>query len=187
MTEGSRMIRSKYWIINRPIFVTLGGIILALGACDDPAPTKTSASVSAPEPNAFSIATRSWIDVDDKLSPAVWLASREAGSDVGADDPAAASLRRLLHEADIRFTEGPRMVANRAVQVESMLAERGVRESPRNVIEALVSIADVGERAGFGETCQHYVIARAASPDQATALAGLRRQPLPAPAGEREK
>jgi hypothetical protein len=166
----------------------LGVFIFALVACDDPAPPQAPSADSAPAPSAFSLATRSWIDVDDKLPPAVWLASREAGRDVGADDPAAASLRTLLHEADIRFTEGPRMVANRAVQVETMLAERGVKESPRAVIEALVSIADVGERAGFGETCQHYVIARTSSADQATALASLRRQPLPAAvAGESEK
>ncbi|MDR4307159.1 hypothetical protein IHQ68_11065 [Chelatococcus sambhunathii] len=117
------------------------------------------------------------------VSPAVWLASREAGRDLAPNDPAVASMRGLLQEADERFSEGPRMIANRAVQVQGMLAERGVQESARQVIEGLVSIGQIGERAGFGETCQHYVNARAAAGTRAAALDALRGRPLP-PASE---
>ncbi|RXF73808.1 hypothetical protein EK403_09005 [Hansschlegelia zhihuaiae] len=127
------------------------------------------------------------MDIKDNISPAVWLASREAGHDVAPNDPAAVSLRALLDDADARFTESPRMIANRAVQVQAMLAERGVKESAREVIEGLVSIGHVGERAGFGETCQHYVNARAASGSRVAALEALRRQPLPPPSGSEER
>ncbi|WP_245258579.1 hypothetical protein [Methylopila sp. M107] len=148
--------------------------------CDEQAPKEPAAASVKPASRDFAIAARGWIDHSDKISPAVWLASREAGRDVAPDDPAAQSMRGLLDDADARFTEGPRMIANRAVQVESMLAERGVKETPRDVIEALVSIAPVGERAGFGETCQHYVNARAATETRVAALQALRREPLPA-------
>lgn len=176
------MIKSQYLIIIRPRFIAASAVCLGLAACDEPTAPPAPAAVEAPAQTAFSIAGRSWIDVDDKMSPALWLASREAGRDLPADDPAVASFRALLHEADIRFSEASRMVANRAVQVQGMLAERGVKETPREVIEGLVSIGEIGERAGFGETCQHYVNARVTSPDRAAALAALKRRPLPAAA-----
>ena len=153
--------------------------LFLMTACDDTQVDSGRRAV-APETKAFSLASARWIDVKDKVSPAVWLASREQGRDVAANDGSASSFRTLLADADARFTEGPRMIANRAVQVEEMLRERGVRESAREVIEGLVSIAPPTERAGFGETCQHYVNARTASPSRAAALEALRREPLPA-------
>jgi hypothetical protein len=177
----------KYTLIKSPASLLALGLICFLGGCDDPAPEPASRSVAAPDAPSFSIAQRQWLDIKDKISPAVWLASREASRDVSPDDPAARTLRELLGEADRRFSEGPRMIANRAVQVEAMLAEQGVREAPRQVIEGLVSIAETDERAGFGETCQHYVNARVAAPTREAALELLRRRPLPsAPEGADE-
>jgi hypothetical protein len=176
---------SKYSFIKRAS--ALAFCFLFVTACDDPAPPERSGTSAPARPEVFTVAGRSWLDVKDNVSPAVWLASREAGRDVDPNDPAAASLRALLDEADARFTESPRMIANRAVQVQSMLAERGVMESAREVIAGLVSIGQVGERAGFGETCQHYVNARAASGSRMAALETLRRQPLPPPSGSEER
>lgn len=152
-----------------------------LQGCDDPQPPEKPAASAPKQTGAFRATGLGWLDVKDKVSPAVWLASRETGRDVEPNDPAAASFRALLDEADARFSEGPRMIANRAVQVQAMLAERGVKESAREVIEGLVSVGHVGERAGFGETCQHYVNARAASPSRVAALEALRSKPLPPP------
>lgn len=168
----------QYSLIKRACSAGALSAFFFVAGCDD-APVDT-ARRAAPETPAFSLASARWLDVNDKISPAVWLASREAKRDVAPNDEAAASYRRLLADADVRFTEGPRMIANRAVQVEEMLRERGLKESAREVIEALVSIAPPTERAGFGETCQHYVNARTASPDRAAALEALRREPLPA-------
>ena len=172
-------LSAQYSLIKKMFSVTLFFAPILAG-CDDPAPPPGREAAIAPKSQAFSVATRNWIDVKDGVSPAVWLASREAGRDVAANDPAADSFRALLQEADVRFSEGPRMIANRAVQVQAMLAERGVTESPREVIEGLVSVGQIGERSGFGETCQHYVNARAANGSRSAALDALRRQPLPA-------
>lgn len=176
---------TQYSLINRLWPVVFAAALL--GACDEPAPTPDRQASSAPKTEAFSIAGRRWLDIKDDVSPAVWLASREAGRDVAPGDPAAASFRALLQEADARFSEGPRMIANRAVQVEAMLAERGVTETARDVIDGLVAIGQLGERAGFGETCQHYVNARAASGSRVAALDALRRQPLPQATGADER
>lgn len=159
----------------------------ALAGCDAP-PAEENEASAAPRGHESSAAEgRNWLDIKDGISPAIWLASREAGRDVPPNDPMAATLRALIEQADIRFSEGPRMIANRAVQVQAMLAERGVRETAREVIEGLVSIGQVGERAGFGETCQHYVNARMASGSRVAALDALRRLPLPAATGAEER
>lgn len=171
-------LKTQYSFINR-LASALLLIVPLLAACDDPPPSADRSAASAPKGDAFSAANRSWIDIKDDISPAVWLASREAGRDIAPNDPAVTSFRALLEEADVRFSENARMIANRAVQVQAMLAERGVEESPRDVIEGLVSVGQIGERAGFGETCQHYVNARATSGSRVAALDALRRQPLP--------
>lgn len=178
--------KTHYSLIKRNLTASLF-LSALLAGCDDPATPAARDAASAPKSEAFSIAGRSWLDIKDQVSPAVWLASREAGRDVEPNAPAASSMRGLLEEADIRFSEGTRMIANRAVQVQAMLAERGVAESPREVIEGLVSIGQIGERAGFGETCQHYVNARTASASRMAALEALSRQPLPAPSGGDER
>jgi hypothetical protein len=177
--------RAKYSLINR-LALVVSFASMGLAGCDDGA-TPRQDSTPAPKVEGFSIAGRAWLDIKDEISPSVWLASREAGRDVAPNDPAAASFRGLLEEADVRFSEGPRMIANRAVQVEAMLAERGVKESPRQVIEGLVSIGQHGERAGFGETCQHYVNARTSGVSRVAALDALRRQPLPQATGADDK
>lgn len=181
-----KMSLSVQYSLIKNIGFALVFFLPVLVGCDDPAPSPGREASAAPKTQAFSVATQNWIDVKDGVSPAVWLASREAGRDVAANDPAAESFRALLQEADVRFSESPRMIANRAVQVQAMLAERGVKETPREVIEGLVSIGQIGERSGFGETCQHYVNARAANGSRMAALEALRRQPLPAATGNDE-
>lgn len=176
---------AQYSLIKRAAFIALL-FLPVLSACDEQAPQQGREAASAPKSEAFSAAGRSWLDIKDNISPAVWLASREAGRDVAPNDPAADTFRALLQEADVRFSEGTRMIANRAVQVQAMLAERGVKETPREVIEGLVSVGQIGERAGFGETCQHYVNARATSESRVAALDALRRQPLPQSSGRDE-
>lgn len=175
---------AQYSLIKRTAFSAFFLLPILVG-CDDQ-PARQDKAATAPKSEAFSAAGRSWIDVKDDISPAVWLASREVGRDVAPNDPAAGSFRALLQEADMRFSEGTRMIANRAVQVQAMLAERGVRESPREVIEGLVSVGQIGERAGFGETCQHYVNARTSSGSRVAALDALRKQPLPRSSGNDE-
>ncbi len=169
----------QYSLIKKPLILAVC-LAPALAGCDAPAPESKPAASAPAGAEVFTARGRSWLDVKDTASPAVWLASREASRDLAPNDPAVASMRALLQEADLRFSEGPRMIANRAVQVQGMLAERGVQESARQVIEGLVSIGQIGERAGFGETCQHYVNARAAAETRAAALDALRGKPLPA-------
>ncbi|GLK80196.1 hypothetical protein [Methylopila turkensis] len=167
----------------------ISSALFCLAACDDPAPPEPPHDVVATLTKETPLTERRWLELKDKVSPALWLASREAGRDLDERAPEVARIRASIATADARFTEGPRMIANRAVQVQEMLAENGVREAPSVVIESLASLATEadGERAGFGETCQHYVTSRISGLSREDTLAALRRTPLPAakPGGER--
>ncbi|GLK74838.1 hypothetical protein GCM10008171_00900 [Methylopila jiangsuensis] len=153
--------------------------MFCLTGCDDPAPSEPHQDVVAALTHEKGAHQLRWLEIKDKIAPGAWLASREAGREIEPSDPNAVAIRDLIAQADQRYTEGPRMIANRAVQVQEMLSENGVTEQPRSIIAGLVSIAPVGERAGFGETCQHYVTARIQGMSRDEALAALGRQPLP--------
>ncbi|MFD1333078.1 hypothetical protein ACFQ4O_13820 [Methylopila musalis] len=171
---------SQYSLIKLSPATVVAVAIFCLTGCDDPAPSEPPQDVVASLTHEKPFHERRWLELKDKIAPGAWLASREAGREVEPSDPNAVAIRDLIADADARYTEGARMIANRAVQVQEMLAERGVSEQPRSIIEGLISVASLGERAGFGETCQHYVTARVQGLSRDAALDALRRSPLPA-------
>ncbi len=92
-------------------------------------------------PAGNSSARKTWLEPTDALGPDVWMASREAGSDLAPSSPAVAAWRGLLSDADSRFDETDRMIANRTVQLEGMLREIGVRESAQDILRAFMPLA----------------------------------------------
>jgi len=146
---------------------------VALAGCpgeSEPARTKVQA-----EPAANSIAGKTWLEPMDATSPDRWLASREAGTDLPATAPATLAWRAILSDADTRFDEPPRMIANRAVQLEAMLREIGIDESVRDLLRDLTPMAATGSRRGFSELCQHYFNLRAKGVGRTEALESLSR------------
>ena len=98
-----------------------------------------------------------WLDAHSTITPEQWLASREAKVDLDENDPAVVALRVKLNEAAQRFGDATRMIANRAVQLEEMLAEEGITEHAPELIETLSSTAtETRQREGFGSLTQHY-------------------------------
>lgn len=145
---------------------------VALVGCSDESESERRERVSAPQGHLS--AQKSWLEPTDLLRPEIWMASREAGAEVAASSPEVVGWRGLLEDADSRFDETDRMIANRAVQLEDMLRGIGVRESAREIVEAFVPLAAKGSRRGFGDLCQHYYNLRAQGADRAAALAALR-------------
>jgi hypothetical protein len=135
----------------------LASLAASLIACDAEVDS-TARQPAAPTP---AIADKTWLDMHDQASPEQWLASREAARDLVASAPQVADFKELLARAHRRYTETPRMIANRAVQIEQMLHERGVEESARLIIEGLATVGSDGRRRGFGEAGQHYYNMRA--------------------------
>jgi hypothetical protein len=116
-----------------------------------------------------------WLAPTDGTDPAVWLARREAGGPVSAQDARIAVLGQAFARARGRFVEDPRMIANRTAQLGTMLAEAGQPEDYATLITGLSAVAAAaGERKQlYGEMCQHYANTRRAGADRDTALARL--------------
>ena len=148
--------------------ILLAGLVMGLFACDGEVDNTTRQAASAPA-QATAIAAIPWLEMHERTPPEQWLASREAGHDIPLAASQVASFAQLLARAHRRYSETPRMIANRAVQIEQMLHTRGIDESARLVIEGLVMIGSDGRRRGFGEAGQYYFNIRitGASRDQA--------------------
>ena len=158
----------------------LGLALAALSAvgCEDeaeigsaPLPVETAKPAALPR--------MTWLGLHDAVTPERWLASREANADLAEDDPKVIALRAELAAAAQRFRDPPRMIANRAVQLEAMLAAIGVAEHAPELIALLSSAAGaVRPQEGFGAICQHYYNLRKQGLDRDTALAQLKETSL---------
>jgi len=161
-----------------------GALALAIAAsfasgCDDTVETAAvpESSVEAPKPP--SLPRIKWLDPRDTTRPERWLASREAKADLEDDDPKVIALRDDLIMAAHRFRDKPRMIANRAVQLEAMLAAAGIIEHAPELIVLLSTAATDGQpQEGFGSICQHYYNLRIQGLDREAALAQLKETTL---------
>lgn len=163
----------------------LGTVALPLAGCGgeeererEPGAIAARGDRAAPE--------TAWLSPTDRTEPAVWLARHAAGGQP-VDPAALVALRASLAEARGRFVEDPRMVANRTMQLEAMLAEirvagiqvaeNQVAESPAALIADLAGVAAAsGRRQLYGEMCQHYVTVRRDGLSREAALARLRER-----------
>jgi len=157
-------------------------LAVALAGCSDERADEraqeTRERVAAPAGD--DLAKRKWLTQTDDTAPDLWLASREAGHDIGPNDPAVAGWRGVLADAGARFGETDRMIANRAVQLEGMLHEIRIEEGARQILADFSALVPKGARAGFSDLCQHYYNLRAQGASRAAALDRLRAE---APAG----
>jgi len=157
------------------------GSTLIVAACSDEPSIETSAPAqpaSAPAPRLHALP---WLKRTDPVDADVWLASREAGHDVDPLDPAVTAMHRRLEVAAQRFRDHPRMIANRAVQLETMLKEKGIDEHAPGIIDTLCDVP--GDRRyveSFSSLTQQYYNLRLEGLDKAKAVEALRKLEDPA-------
>ena len=123
-----------------------------------------------------------WLDAHSSVTPEQWLASRVAQKDLAETDPKVEAMRAELQTAAKRFGDEPRMIANRAVQLEEMLAARGIDEGAPELI-ALLSSSAAEPKEGFGSVCQHYFNLRQQGIGRDAALQQLKETSLLSPGG----
>lgn len=175
------------------LLATAGTLVLAsCGEEEERRPVASSAASApeaAPPPGAGSAAkgagprggaAREWLDVGDNTPPEVFLATRSAPAGAPASAEAVAEIATLLSEADAVFDENRRMLANRTLQLERMLGEISVVESPQALLGGFITVGRAVRRIGYSDLCQHYFNLRAAGASREDALATLA-----APAAER--
>lgn len=154
----------------RHLLSLLAVVALAVG-CSDNEPPAESAYVSSPvaEPGQ---ATGDWLTVNDKTPPARWLMAHRLDGH-HSNDNQETLIGQLLTDASRRFQENPRMIANRALQLQSMLAGAGMTEDAVELIRRFLTLPERPELRGFSANCQHYFNLRQQGHDPDTALAAL--------------
>ncbi len=115
-----------------------------------------------------------WLRHGDRSDPALWLAEKEAHDSTPPSPNAIARVRNALANANDRFLETPRMIANRTAQLSDMLALDRQEESYVDLIESLTKIVEGSKgKQKYGDLCQHYYNLRHNGTDKAAALAAL--------------
>ena len=151
--------------------------VLAIGCDEATEPEATTAAPSGraakPGAAAHQMARRS--QQDDARA---WLASRQAKCRSRRERSVGLAIGASLSAAADRFRDPPRMIANRAVQLEEMLASEGITETAPELIDALSSAAGSTAREGFGAICQHYFILRKQGLGRDAALEQLKGEAL---------
>jgi hypothetical protein len=136
-------------------------------------------TVAEPKPsNEAGLASHdiSWLAVDNDLSPSQWLASRNEPTLRPSGDPEVQRVKRLLDEAHRLYRESQRMIANRTVQLETMLATNGQNDKAVQILQDLSEVpGEVGQTEGYGAIGQHYVNLRGEGRSREDALAELKR------------
>lgn len=118
-----------------------------------------------------------WLDAMSEVEPAGWLIAREASSGRSLKTEDAAKVRQSIAAASKLFKEDPRMIANRAVQLETMLDPTDGRET---AVWLLTELADVvsepGRVEGFAALGQQYYNLRKTGLSERDALQDLSRR-----------
>lgn len=119
------------------------------------------------------VGQQKWLTPQDEVQPEVWLLAHEAkvSSAPASEDPKA--VRRTLAEASAKFNDTPRMIANRAVQLEEMLKSEGANESAIILISRLNGAIAPGRIESFGAAGQQYYNMRKAGLSEAQAIDAL--------------
>lgn len=149
--------------------------MLEVGCGDEQAPKQHAEQGHS----GFSHAERkaNWLDAFSEVEPATWLIEREStmGRNLSAED--ANNLRQSLAAVSKLFREDPRMIANRAVQIETMLDPTDGRESAVWLLTELAHVVtEPGRVEGFGALGQQYYNMRKAGFSEQDALQDLSRR-----------
>ena len=150
-------------------------VALTLSACSDEPQQRTAEvhEVANEEPAVYQMVR---LDRGEHIKPELWLASRAAGHDLVETAPEVEATKTLLEEAGKRFREYPRMIANRAVQLEDMLHSKGLGEPAVQLITDLAEVpGDVRYVESFGSLSQQYYNLRLQGLERQEALDLLKR------------
>ncbi|WP_414461649.1 hypothetical protein RLW55_02140 [Hyphomicrobium sp. B1] len=135
------------------IFALALVIAAGLNGCSDEQPTQHQAEHRS---GLTKVGTKSWLTEQDDVRPEIWLIEHETKSDGKVAASKSGEVRRALIEASEKFNDSPRMVANRAVQLEDMLKGAGGDETAISLITMLNNAIAANRIESFGAAGQQY-------------------------------
>lgn len=127
---------------------------LMLSACDNGEPVSLGEQNVMPEKEL-----PVWLDGTVNMTPQEWLIMR---SQPGSQDTTAVPINEqnavglLIDQASARFDESHRMVANRAAQLQDMLAEHDIHEDAISLMQWFVDLPATQHPHSFSAMCQYY-------------------------------
>jgi hypothetical protein len=141
----------QWRIMQRTITIAIASLLLSFLGCNEQPPEQhgdTKSGLGKAETKG------TWLDLQNDTEPAIWLLTREKSQRPSTDLP---MVRRTLATASGRFGESPRMIANRAVQLEKMLQPLGEHETAISLVVELTStVGPSNTMPGFGTYGQYY-------------------------------
>jgi hypothetical protein len=143
----------------------------ALAGCNDDEPRAKPEHVEKRSGMA-PIAKSDWLTREDDVKPEVWLIEHQAKSGAApASDEG--HVRLALDEAAQKFRDSPRMIANRAVQLQNMLKAEGQDETAIALITGLNGAIASGRIESFGAAGEKYYNMRKSGLSSEQALTSL--------------
>jgi hypothetical protein len=150
--------------------ITLAAALSGCGDADDGRNQDRRSVSSEASPH-----TVKWLEVSSPISPAQWLASRDADRPKPLSDPEVQRIAAVLTAAHSRYRESERMIANRSAQLSDMLKPLGIEESASDILDDLAAVSgELNQTEGFGAISQHYFNLRAAGTSRGDSLATLK-------------
>lgn len=157
-------VRKSHW---KTLALIWPFVLLAAG-CDDcrgvsscgevvPGRASHPARHGALSPSDGGLLAKDFLSIFDSVPPEHWLAVREAGRALPVDAPQVIRFGAMLDGLVDKYDEDRRMLANRTVQLQQMLAEKDQHEPLSVLLAAMDKLYDgrAGKRM-YGELCQHY-------------------------------
>jgi len=128
-------------------------LIAGLNGCSDEQPPQHKAEQRSGLAKA---GESKWLTEQDDIKPEIWLIEHEMKNAANASAKDAGDVRRALDAASEKFHDTPRMIANRAVQLEDMLKAEGGDESAIILIARLTGVVAPNRIESFGAAGQQY-------------------------------
>ncbi len=120
-----------------------------------------------------------WLSAIDTRDPLAWLETFDASPEAGTAERRAERFD-LIARLNERYIEDPRMLANRTVQLQTMLGEVGVQEDMHVLLRGFAGRTQGVSAPSFGEIVSFYVTLRAGGASHEEALEQLAKDQPPA-------
>lgn len=128
-----------------------GLLLLLLSGCDQNDDVPQMTVIPVMDADDISL----WLDNGAAMSPQQWLVKRSRAAVIDEQAAIDRTAGLIMMTAD-RFGDSPRMIANRAAQLEDMLLENRINETAVNLLEWFTKLPMTQSPHSFSALCQYY-------------------------------
>ena len=179
VTKSRTKSRAAIWIpLAAAVSAAVGVYVLVYVSFERSGPDESAASVARTDPGALRYESDSedWLTFDDPRPASQWLVERTIRLSESSDKVRVISLSGLLTDAERRYHEKRRMIANRIAQIVDVSAEYGEPVLPEEVLADLTFESAEPGKMWFGIIAQAYIELRRGGLPHEAAVLEVRRE-----------